>query len=111
MQDLLSHFKNANPEIYPRLTQALEEFHLYLVVNMVKSKADLKYPEIISSVCRDFLLVQPDILEAVPFDFSVDATISQMVPFSLPQKKSKVMKGLNQIAISLMHESRKIINF
>ena len=106
IQDLLDHFKDANPEKHARLTQALWDFHLFLVVNMVKSNADLKAPEIIRSVCRDFLNIQPDIMGHVLFDSGVEAAISQMVPFPLHQKKSKAMVGLDQIALKLVRQSR-----
>jgi flagellar biosynthesis protein FlhG len=106
MRDLLNYMEEAKPEKHARLTQALSDFHLFLVVNMVKSNADLKSPEIISSVCRDFLSIQPDILGQVPFDSGVEAAISRMVPFPLHQKKSKAMTGLDQIALKIVKESR-----
>ena len=106
IQDLLDHFKTVNPEKHTRLTQALYDFHLFLVVNMVKSNADLKAPEIIRSVCQDFLNIQPDIMGNVLFDSGVEAAISQMMPFPLHQKKSKAMAGLEQIALSLVKQSR-----
>ena len=106
MQDLLDHVEDANPAKHGRLTQALWDFHLFLVVNMVKNNADLKAPEIIRSVCRDFLNIQPDIMGQVPFDPGVEAAISQMVPFPLHQKKSKAMVGLEQIALKLVRQSR-----
>ena len=93
IQDLLNHFKDDNPEKHAKLTQALWDFHLFLVVNMVKSKADLKAPEIIRSVCRDFLNIQPDIMGHVLFDSGVEAAISQMVPFPLHQKRAKPWWG------------------
>jgi flagellar biosynthesis protein FlhG len=106
IQDLLNHFKEAKPEKHARLTQALWDFQLFLVVNMVKSNADLKAPEIIRSVCRDFLNIQPEIMGQVLFDPGVEAAISQMVPFPLHRKKSKAMVGLDQIALKLVTQSR-----
>jgi flagellar biosynthesis protein FlhG len=106
IQNLLDHFKDANPEKHARLSQALWDFHLFLVVNMVRNNADLKAPEIIRSVCRDFLNIQPDIMGQVLFDPGVEAAISQMVPFPIHQKKSKAMVGLEQIALKLVRQSR-----
>jgi flagellar biosynthesis protein FlhG len=106
IQDLLTHFKDTKPEKHARLTQALNDFHLFLVVNMVKSRADLKSPEIIQSVCRDFLNIGTDIMGHVPFDSGVEAAIRKMVPFPIHQKKSKAMRGLDQIALALVKESR-----
>ncbi len=106
IQDLLEYFKDADPEKHARLTQALWDFHLFLVVNMVKSNADLKAPEIIQSVCQDFLNIQPDIMGNVLFDPGVEAAISHMVPFPIHQKKSKAMVGLDQIALRIVKQSR-----
>jgi len=106
IQDLLHHLKGVNPEKHARLTQALREFQLFLAVNMVRGPADLKSPEIIRSVCRDFLNIQSDIMGHVPFDSGVEAAISQMVPFPLLHKKSKAMAALDQIALRLVKESR-----
>jgi flagellar biosynthesis protein FlhG len=106
IHDLLNYLKDANSEKYARLTQALWDFHLFLVVNMVKSNADLKSPEIIRSVCGDFLNIHPEIMGQVSFDSGVEGAISQMVPFPLHHKKSKAIGGLDQIALRLVRESR-----
>jgi len=106
IQDLLNHIKEVSLEKHARLTQALWDFHLFLVVNMVRSNADLKSPEIIQTVCRDFLNIQPDTMGHIPFDAGVEAAISQIVPFLLHQKKSKAMAGLDQIALRLVRQSR-----
>ena len=91
---LLDHFKDANPERHARLAQALWDFQLFLVVNMVKSNADLKAPEIIRSVCRDFLNIQPEIMGHVLFDSGVEAAINQMVPFPPAPEKEQSYGGV-----------------
>ena len=106
IQDLLNYLKEANPEKHARLTQTLWDYHLFLVVNMVKNNADLKSTEIIRSVCHDFLDIQSEILGHVPFDAGIDTAMSQMVPFPLHQRKSKAMMGLDQIALRVVKESR-----
>ena len=106
IQDLLNHFEHADPERHARITQVLRDFHLFLVINMVKSTADLKYAEIIGSLCQDCLNIQPEIMGHVPFDSGVEPAISQMMPFPLYQKKSRAMAGLDQTALRLVQESR-----
>jgi flagellar biosynthesis protein FlhG len=108
MQDLLNHFKDADPERHARMTQVLRDFHLFLVINMVKSTADLKYAEIISSMCQDRLSIQPEIMGHVPFDSGVEPAINQMMPFPLYQKKSRAMAGLDQTALRLVQESKML---
>jgi flagellar biosynthesis protein FlhG len=106
MQDLLNHFEAADPERHARMNQVLRDFHLFLVINMVKSTADLKYAEIIGSLCQDSLCIQPEIIGHVPFDSAVEPSISQMMPFPLYHKKSRAMAGLDQAALRLVKETR-----
>lgn len=80
IKDLLTYFEDANPEKRARLTRVLRDFHLFLVLNMVRSNDDLKYAEIISSMCQDFLSIQPAIMGYVAFDSGVEPAINQMIP-------------------------------
>jgi flagellar biosynthesis protein FlhG len=106
IKDLLTYFEDASPEKRDRLTRVLRDFHLFLVLNMVRSNDDLKYAEIISLMCQDFLGIQPAIMGYVAFDSGVEPAISQMIPFPLYQRKSKAMAGLDQTALRLVEESR-----
>ena len=95
MRDLLNHFEAADPERHARMSQVLRDFHLFLVINMVKSPADLKYAEIIGALCQDSLCIEPEIMGHVPFDSGVEPSISQTMPFPLYHKKSRAMVGLD----------------
>jgi len=108
MLDLLKHFDAASPEKHARMTRVLWDFHTFLVINMVKSTSDLKYAEIISSMCQDFLSIQPAIMGHVPFDSGVEPAISQMIPFPLYHKRSKAMAELDQTVLKLVRNSRII---
>ena len=50
---------------------------------MVKSNADLKVPEILRSVCTDFLNLHPEIMGYVPYDPVIEAAINSMKDPSL----------------------------
>jgi len=104
--ELMSYIKEKDPEKYLQMGQLLGDFRLFLIVNLVKSHADLRSPEIIKSVCHDFLNIQPEILGHVVYDPAVEAAISQMMPFPLDQKRSKVTMGLEEIALKMVKESR-----
>lgn len=106
IRDLASRFKESAPEKHARLCRMLWQYHLLLVVNMVKSSADMKSPEIIQSVCADFLSIQPEILGHLVYDPAVEAAVNQMTPFPLSRKKSKAILGLEQMALRLIKESR-----
>jgi len=104
--DLLAQFKEKAPSKYDLLCRALWDFQLFLIVNMVKSTSDLKSPEIIQSVCQDFLSIQPQTLGALVHDPAVETAVNQMVPFPTGQKKSKAAQGLQQIVLRIIKESR-----
>jgi flagellar biosynthesis protein FlhG len=109
MQDLLTHFEDANPEKHDQLAQVLLDYRLFLVVNMVKSYNDLKYTDIIGSLCQDFLNIRSAMMGHVPFDSGVGPALSQTISLPFYQnQKSKAMSGLNQTALRLVSES--IIN-
>jgi flagellar biosynthesis protein FlhG len=106
IRDLGGHFKSTGADRLDRLNRVLDEFHLYLVVNMVKSDQDLKSVQIIKSVCADFLSMQPQMLGHLPFDPAVEIAINQMSPQALFQKKSQAGSALKQMARAFLFSSR-----
>jgi flagellar biosynthesis protein FlhG len=106
LPELLAYFKAAGSEQYERLSRSLWNFQLFLLVNMVKSKADLKSPEIIQSVCTDFLGIHPEILGHLVYDPAVEAAVNQMVPFPMGKKKSPAAQELEEMAGRIVKESR-----
>jgi flagellar biosynthesis protein FlhG len=106
IQDLINHFETISPERLGRLHRVLDEFHLYLVVNMVKNDQDLKSVQIIKSVCADFLSLHPQMLGHLPFDAAVEYAINQMSPQALFQKKSQAGSALKQMSRAFLFSSR-----
>ncbi len=104
--ELLERFKEHAPQKYDQFSRSLWDFQLFLIVNMVKSSADLKSPEIIQAVCNDFLSIQPQILGQVAYDHAVETAVNQMIPFPTNQKKSKAAQELQQIVSKIIKESR-----
>ena len=106
IQDLANHFEAAAPDRFARLNRVLAEFHLYLVVNMVKNDQDLKSVQIIKTVCTDFLSLQPQMLGHLPFDPAVEIAINQMSPQTLFTKRSQAGSALKQMARAFLFSSR-----
>jgi flagellar biosynthesis protein FlhG len=104
--DVLGWLKEAAPEQHAKLAQVLWDFRVFLVVNMVKNRADLKSPEIIQSVCADFLGVEAEVLGHLEFDPAVEAAVNQMLPFPLQEKKSRAAASLQDIALRVLKASR-----
>ena len=103
VSELLAELQEKVPQQYDRLTKLLNDYQIFLVANMVKSNADLKSPEIINSVCTDFLSLKPEILGHVPFDPAIEAAVNHMTQF--PQKKSRAVDSLAQMAVKIVKES------
>jgi flagellar biosynthesis protein FlhG len=106
LQDLANHFEATSPDRFVKLSRILEGFHLYLVVNMVKSDQDLKSVQIIKSVCADFLSLHPQMLGHLPFDPAVEFAINQMSPQALFKKKSQAGSALKQMSRAFLFSSR-----
>ena len=106
MGELLIWLKGAAPAQHERLSRALWDYRVLLVVNMVKSRADLRSPEIIQSVCTDFLQIKAECLGHLEFDPVVENAVNQMLPFPLTQKKSRAAKTLQDLALKVLKASR-----
>ena len=106
IRDLANLFESTAPKRYAMLNRILEDFQLYLVVNMVKSDQDLKSVQIIRSVCADFLSIQPQVLSHLPFDPTVDIAINQMSPQTLFAKKNRTGAALEKLARELLFSCR-----
>ncbi|MBW1992484.1 MAG: hypothetical protein JRI59_10325, partial [Deltaproteobacteria bacterium] len=65
-----------------------------------------KSTEIIQTVCRDFLSIQPQVLGHLPFDPAVEAAVNQMTPFPIFQRKGKAAAALQRLASELLMSVR-----
>lgn len=105
VSELLTQIQEKIPDRYDRLINMLTDYHLYLLINMVKSNTDLKTPEIIRSVCTDFLNLDPEIMGHVPYDPVIEAAVDTMKLIPWGQKKSKAVDALAQLAVKIIKES------
>ncbi len=105
VSELLAQLRETAPQQYDHLVELLMNYQIFLVANMVKSNADLKSPEIIQSVCNDFLSIQPEIMGHVSFDPTIEAAVNHMTQFPLSHKKSKAAGDLAQIALKVVKEA------
>ncbi len=105
LQDLMN-LLSAAQEKKANLLNTLKKFQIFLLVNMVKSNKDLKSAEIIQTVCRDFLSIEPQFLGHLAYDPAVETAVSQMTPFPIFQKKGKAAASLQQIARDFLMSCR-----
>jgi flagellar biosynthesis protein FlhG len=105
VNELLAQVKARAPGQYDRLCRLLADYHIHLLINMVKSNADLKVPEILRSVCTDFLNLHPEIMGYVPYDPVIEAAVNSMKIFPWGEKKSKAADPLAHLALRIIKES------
>lgn len=102
VKDMLSHLKTTDPGLQARLQRLLEEYQLFLVVNMVKNDRDTMSGLIIREVASTFLGVQPRILGHISYDLAVEAAVNLMIPFPLDKDESKPAQDLRAIAQNVL---------
>ena len=62
----------------------------------------MRSPEIIQSVCEDFLNIKPEILGHVFYDPVVEVAINRMSPALLQERTNRMVKCYEQIARKMM---------
>ncbi len=102
LAEFLARLRDFDKERYHRMRRVLEDFHLFLVVNMVRDETEEKSPEIIQTVCSEFLALRPQILGTLDFDAVVEHAVNRMAPELLLKKRSRTAAGLEQMARRLL---------
>jgi len=110
MNDLLAHVRQISPEKLFQLVRIIKFYRLFLVTNMVKNEQDLRSPEIIQSVCEDYLNIKPEILGHIFYDPMVELAINQMDPSLFQERSNRVVKCFDQIAKKVVKYSQQSDN-
>jgi flagellar biosynthesis protein FlhG len=107
INDVLAKVRQISPEKFFQLVGIIKPYRLFLVTNMVKNEQDLRSPEIIQSVCEDFLNIKPEILGHVFYDQMVEVAINRMSPKLLQERSNRTVKCYEQIAKKMMKLKNK----
>jgi len=102
IDDLLARVRQISPDKLFQLVGIVKPYRLFLVPNMVKNEQDMRSPEIIQSVCEDFLNIKPEILGHVFYDPVVELAINRMAPTLFQDRSNRMVKCLEQIARKLI---------
>ncbi len=108
MTDLLARVRQTSPESLFQLAGIIKPYRFFLVPNMVRNEQDLRSPEIIQSVCEEFLHIKPEILGHIFYDPVVEVAINQMEPTLLQDRSNKIVKCLEHIARKICKISNKM---
>jgi flagellar biosynthesis protein FlhG len=102
VEELLLQLPEAGEDRLQRLLNLLRNFHVLLVVNMVRETPDLQAARIIEKVCESFLSVKPEILGHICFDPEIEKAVNQMVPFPLNRQDSPAAADFKEIALNIL---------
>jgi flagellar biosynthesis protein FlhG len=103
---LSAHLKERDLALYSRLQKVLEDYQVYLVVNMVKTDKDMMAGLIIREVATTFLNICPQIMGHISYDLAVEAAVNLMIPFPLDKDESQPAQELRAIAQKVWEISR-----
>jgi flagellar biosynthesis protein FlhG len=106
VSDLLDRLRAVAPEQTARLDQVLQGFRIFILVNMVRAKVELKFSEILQSMCADFLRIQTKVLGYLEFDPALEPALNKMLPFLAQGKKTQAVSSLETIAAKVLRTSR-----
>lgn len=106
VMDILARLKSTDPALHQRLQQLLEDYRVFLVVNMVKNDRDTMSGLIIREVASKFLGIQPEILGYISYDLAVEAAVNLMIPFPLDKDESKAAQDLRTVSQKVLELSR-----
>jgi flagellar biosynthesis protein FlhG len=102
VEELLLHLPEGGEDRLNRLQNILNNYQLFLVVNMVREDQDLYAARIIEKVCGSFLSVVPQILGHISFDPEIEKAVNQMVPFPLNRQNHPAALDLEEIALNIL---------
>ncbi len=104
VEELLLQLPEGGEDRLNRLQNILNNYQLFLVVNMVREDQDLYAARIIEKVCGSFLSVVPQIMGHISFDPEIERAVNQMIPFPLNRQNNPAALDLKEIALKvIMH--------
>ena len=106
MEELVEAFAEVDEGYAKQLKDIINNFHLYLISNMVKKDKDRKASEIIRTVCQKYLnLDQVTLLGNIPYDSQIEECVARMNPAFMTNTKSQSALEFYQLVNSVIKES------
>ena len=106
IEELAEDFARVDEGYAERLKEIINNFHLYLISNMVKKDKDRKASEIIKTVCHKYLnLDRVTVLGNIPYDSQIEECVARMNPAFMTNTKSQSALEFYQLVNSVIKES------
>jgi flagellar biosynthesis protein FlhG len=102
VMELVSAVETFDPASASLITREVSNYRIKLIVNMVRSREDVKVGEIIKIVCDKYLGVQVDVLRPVPFDSLVEKSVQLTNPHLFNSTGSEVTASIYEIVTDMI---------
>jgi flagellar biosynthesis protein FlhG len=104
INDLLTHLEGKSADKHGDLHRIIDDFQVFLVVNLIKTERDFQAAQIIQNVTHKFLELTPQVLGYLHYDQAIEQAVNQMVPFPLNAEKSRAADELAVIAREIVEK-------
>ena len=104
--DLIDHIRRLNPRLGLQLEEALDTFRPAIVLNQVRSMADVRIGYSMQSACKKYFGLQVDFLGYLENDDQVWQSIRKRQPIALNGDNSKSVRNLRTISYNLLHNQQ-----
>jgi len=94
MGDLLKEIEKMNPDAFAVFKETLENFNPKLIVNMVKSRDEIKEGQAIQAAALELLSINITLLGYISYDPAVKDAVKAMKPLLIHDAKSKASQDL-----------------
>jgi flagellar biosynthesis protein FlhG len=100
--DLMRKISEINPEVGLRVKQEMAEFRPNLIINQVRSQADIDIGYSIQSICRKYFGIEMTFPGYLDYDQSVWQSVRKRKPLLIEYPNSKLVNNFDRIVSRLV---------
>ena len=104
--ELIAAVDQVDGESASIMNRELDNFKIKLIVNMAKSRGDMKFGDIIKIVSDKYLGVSVDVLKPIPFDIMVEKSIILTDPLLYNKTGSEVAMSIYEVTSDILKASK-----
>lgn len=100
--ELIAKVDKIDQESSSIMSQAVDNFRIKVIANMVRSEEDKKVGDIIKTVADKYLGISIDVLNPIPFNKQIEKSILLTNPLLLNESESNVGIAIYEIALAIL---------
>ncbi len=111
INELIDAFAQVSPEHAIKLKNIINDFHLYLIVNLVKTERDRNASAVIKTVIQKYLnLERVSLLGTIPYDPLIETAIGRMKPALMSGTDRQSALGFYELVYNLIKHGDQLEN-